>query len=121
MSDEMAKLTIDKGYEDVVVARLSGEVDLANVTVLGEQLRSVIPNKALGLVLDLTNTTYLDSSGVSLVFDLADRLRRRQQQLRLVAPADASLRRVLRIVDPSGALPLTESIEAAVAEIRAAA
>jgi anti-anti-sigma factor len=120
MSD-LATLTIEDRDDDVVVARLSGEVDLSNADVVGDQLRAAIPNRALGLVLDLGATSYLDSSGVSLVFDLADRLRRRQQQLRLVAPADSPLRRVLRIVDPGGALPLTDSVEAAVAEIRGAA
>jgi anti-anti-sigma factor len=116
--NEISTLAIDDAGEDVVVARLSGEVDLSNAEHVGDQMRAAVPNHALGLVLDLTETTYLDSSGVSLVFDLADRLRRRQQQLRLVAPDDAPLRRVLRIVDPSGALPLTESVDAAVAQIR---
>jgi anti-anti-sigma factor len=119
--NDLSSLTIDDGAGDVVVARLAGEVDLANVGTVGDELKAAVPNRALGLVLDLAGTTYLDSSGVSLVFDLADRLRRRQQHLRLVAPAGAPLRRVLRIVDPSGALPLVESIDAAVAEIRAVA
>jgi anti-anti-sigma factor len=120
MSD-IAALAIDDGPDDVVVARLSGEVDLSNAGTVGDELTAAVPNRALGLVLDLSETTYLDSSGVSLVFDLADRLRRRQQQLRLVAPAQAPLRRVLRIVDPSGALPLVESVDAAVAQVRAEA
>jgi anti-sigma B factor antagonist/stage II sporulation protein AA (anti-sigma F factor antagonist) len=118
---DLSTLTIEDRFDDVVVARLSGEVDLSNANAVGDQLRAAIPNRALGLVLDLSGTSYLDSSGVSLIFDLADRLRRRQQQLRLVAPADAPLRRILRIVDPGGALPLTDSIDAAVAEIRGAA
>ncbi|MEA2451158.1 MAG: hypothetical protein QOG63_3090 [Thermoleophilaceae bacterium] len=117
---EMASLTIDDGDDDVVVARLAGEVDLANAGLVGDELKAAVPNRALGLVLDLERTTYLDSSGVSLVFDLADRLRRRQQQLRLVAPAGAPLRRVLRIVDPTDALPVLESVGDAVADIRAA-
>jgi anti-anti-sigma factor len=120
MSD-LSSLAIEDTHDDVVVARLSGEIDLSNAGTVGDELATAVPNRALGLVLDLGETSYLDSSGVSLVFDLAERLRRRQQQLRLVAPADAPLRRVLRIVDPTGALPLAEAVDAAVAEIRAQA
>jgi anti-anti-sigma factor len=116
---DLAALEIDDGYDDVVVARLTGEVDLSNAWVVGDDLTAAVPNHALGLVLDLGSTSYLDSSGVSLVFDLADRLRKRQQQLRLVVPGGAPLRRVLGIVDPGGALPVVETVDAAVAQIRA--
>src|SRR4051794_2760826 len=118
---DIAQVEIDESQGDVVVARLSGEVDLSNAGAVGEELAAAVPNRALGLVLDLAGTRYLDSSGVSLVFDLGERLRRRQQQLRLVAPDGAPLRRVLRIVDPSGALPLVETVDGAVAEIRTSA
>ena len=78
--------------DDVVVARLSGEIDMSNANEVGDELSSAVPNTALGLVLDLTALTYLDSSGVHLVFDLAERLRRRQQQLRVVVPSGAPIR-----------------------------
>jgi anti-anti-sigma factor len=106
--------------DDVVVARLSGEVDVSNASALGEQLVGEVPNRALGLVLDLSATDYLDSSGVSLVFDLAERLRRRQQELRLVVPETAPLRRVLRIVAPGDALPIVATVDEAASAIRAA-
>jgi anti-anti-sigma factor len=118
---DLSTLTIDDGRGDVVIARLSGEIDLSNAGEIGDMLTTAVPNHVLGVVLDLTPTTYLDSSGVSLVFDLADRLRRRQQQLRLVAPAAAPLRRVLRIVDPGDSLPLVEDVDVAVEQIRATA
>jgi anti-anti-sigma factor len=106
---------------DVVVARLSGEVDLSNAAEVGEQLTAAVPNSALGLVLDLTATDYLDSSGVHLVFELAERLGRRQQQLRIVVPAGAPIRRVLRIVELDESVPVVGSVDEAVTQIRAAA
>ena len=105
---------------DVVVARVAGEVDLATAGGIGSELSSAVPNQALGLVIDLTATTYLDSSGVSLVFDLSERLRRRQQELRLVIPEGAPLRRVLRIVDAAGSVPILATVTDAAAEIRGA-
>jgi anti-anti-sigma factor len=107
--------------DDVVVARLSGEIDLSNASEVGDELSTSVPNTALGLVLDLTATTYLDSSGVHLVFDLAERLRRRQQQLRVVVPAGAPIRRVLRIVELDDTVPVIASVDEAVEQIRTSA
>jgi anti-anti-sigma factor len=106
---------------DVVVAHVTGEVDLASAGVLGGELAGAVPNRALGLVIDLSGTSYLDSSGVSLIFELAERLRLRQQQLRLVVPDSSPLRRILRIVDAGGTLPVVATVEEASVQIRAAA
>ena len=107
--------------EDVVVARLTGEIDLSNATDIADQLGAGVPNSALGLVVDLTATSYLDSSGVHLLFDLGERLARRQQQLRVVVPADAPIRRVLRIVNLDDSVPLLATVEEAEASIRSSA
>jgi anti-anti-sigma factor len=106
------------GDGDVVVARLGGEVDLSNATEVGDELTASVPNSALGLVLDLTATEYLDSSGVHLVFELAERLRRRQQALRVVVPAGAPIRRVLRIVELDDSVPVLATVADAVVDIR---
>jgi anti-anti-sigma factor len=116
---ELSHLEIDDG--DVVIARLSGEIDLSNAAQLGVDLAGAVPNSALGLVIDLTATSYLDSSGIHLVFDLSDRLRQRQQQLRVVVPEGAPVRRVLRIVELGGTVPVMATVDEAVAQIRAAA
>jgi anti-anti-sigma factor len=107
--------------DEVIVARIIGEVDLSNAAELGAELATGVQNSALGLVIDLTATSYLDSSGIHLVFDLAERLRRRQQQLRVVVPLGAPVRRVLRIVEMDSAVPVVPTVEEAVAQIRAEA
>jgi anti-sigma B factor antagonist len=107
--------------DDVVVARLTGEIDLSNAVDIGDQLGAGVPNSALGLVVDLTATSYLDSSGIHLLFDLGERLTRRQQQLRVVVPADAPIRRVLRIVSLGDSVPVMATVEEAEASIRASA
>jgi anti-anti-sigma factor len=104
---------------DVVIARLAGEVDLSNAASLGDRLAAAVPNDALGLVIDASATTYLDSSGVGLLFDLASRLRRRQQRLALVVPERSSLMRVLGIVDAASAMPIVATLEDGVARVRA--
>ena len=84
--------------QNTPVARISGEVDASNATDLTTKLTEAVPNSAMGLVVDLSETTYLDSSGVQMLFDLADRLRRRQQQLRLVVKSESFLSDLLTAV-----------------------
>jgi anti-anti-sigma factor len=119
--EPQVSIDVDGAENDVVIARITGEIDLASADAVGGELASAVPNRALGLVLDLSGTSYLDSSGVSLIFDLAERLRRRQQQLQLVVPADAPLRRVLNIVNAAGVVPIAEAVDDAAAQIRAEA
>ena len=107
--------------DDVIVARITGEIDLSNASEVGEKLSGAVPNTALGMVIDLTATSYLDSSGVHLLFELGERLQRRQQQLRVVVPEGGPIRRVLRIVELDETVPVMASVDDAVAQIRAAA
>jgi len=79
------------------VARLVGEVDLSNVEDLGDRLEQAVSNRAHGLILDLSRVTYLDSTGVRLIYRLARKLGDRQQRLRLVVPDESRIRRVLQL------------------------
>jgi len=79
------------------VARLLGEVDLSNVDDFGERLEQAVSNRAQGLVLDLSGVTYLDSTGVRLIYRLVRQLGDRQQRLRLVVPDASRIRRVLQL------------------------
>jgi anti-anti-sigma factor len=100
----------------VVVAQVSGEVDLSNAASVTERLIASMPNTATALVLDLSGTDYLDSSGVRLIFELAQRLRNRRQELHLVVPADSNIRRVLMLTEVERVVPMAASVDAAVAQ-----
>ena len=105
---------------EVPVATLEGEVDMANAGDLKVSLLDAVTNHAPGLVVDLSGTTYLDSAGIHVVFELARKLHSRQQQLRVVIPAGAPIRRVLTLTNVSAVAPMHERQEDAVAELAAA-
>ena len=84
-----------EGDADWPVARLMGEIDLSNVDDLTGSVEAAVSNRALGVVLDLTDVTYLDSTGLRLIFRMLRKLQDRQQVLRLVVPDDALILRVL--------------------------
>ncbi|MFL5894776.1 MAG: STAS domain-containing protein [Thermoleophilaceae bacterium] len=106
--------------QGVPVARLVGEVDASNAQDVGARLTEAVPNTAMGVVLDLSETTYLDSSGVQLLFLLADRLRRRQQRLHVVVPPESFVGDVLQAVNLGGSAVVESTVVEALDRLRAA-
>jgi anti-anti-sigma factor len=83
---------------DLGAARLicvSGEIDLSNAPDVLERIGLAIPPEAHVVVLDLSDTAYLDSAGVAMIFRLAERLSNCRQRLRLVVPREAAIRAVV--------------------------
>jgi anti-anti-sigma factor len=81
--------------DGVAVATLEGEVDVSNADELGAELRTRVSNRVLAVIVDLSGVEYIDSYGLSFLFDLNRRLKTRQQELRVVIPEGAHTRRVL--------------------------
>ena len=102
------------GVEDgVVVAGLSGEIDLSNAAEITDALLRGVPNEALGLVIDLSEVSYLDSAGVRMLAELDHRLGWRAQVLRIVASEASRSRRVLEIAGLERVLSMNFTVEAA--------
>lgn len=99
--------------DGILSARLSGEIDLSNSHDLEQTIVGAVPNTALGMVLDLSEVTYIDSAGVLLLLDLASRFQWRGQQLALVAPEDSRARRVLTLAGVDGVVVIDTTAEAA--------
>lgn len=101
------------GDDGVVVATLSGEIDLSNAAEITDALLGGVPNEALGLVIDLSAVSYLDSAGVRMLAELDHRLGWRAQTLRVVAPEESRSRRVLAIAGLERVLSLDLTVESA--------
>jgi anti-anti-sigma factor len=99
--------------EGVPVLRLRGEVDMSVVAALETQLRSSILDAAPGMVLDLTELEYLDSSGLRLVLDLASRLERHGQSLRVVVAEGSLVGNLMAMTRAEDIVPLDHSVSAA--------
>ena len=98
-----------------IVARIAGEVDLSNARSLELEIAAAVSNDAEALVLDLSETTYLDSAGIRLVFGLADAVRRRGQELRLVVPETSPVRRILELSCVQDVAPFSAAVADALA------
>src|SRR5205823_5924749 len=75
---------------DVVIARLTGEIDQSNAAVVGQTLRDRAHGRPL--VLDLSAAYYLDSAGIAMLDVL-----RRTTNLSLVLAPESIVTRALTI------------------------
>ena len=85
----------EQSGEDTFVVSLAGEHDLYTAPKVQEALRSVIAAGATTIVVDLTETTFLDSTMLHLLLGARNELRD-GGQLRLVT-SDPSLKRVFEV------------------------
>jgi len=106
--------------DGVVVAQVAGELDLSNSPSTGDAIEAALPPSARALVVDFTPLTFLDSSGVAMLFRLVRRLGDHRQQLHVVAPEGEAVGRVLEIVDFGRAAPVHSVLDAALAAARGA-
>ena len=107
----MRELTFDiDRVEDVVVARLDGEIDSSNAPELRLALAARVPSAARVLALDLSGVTYLDSSGIELVFELGRSLAARRQSIRLIVPERSPVRRVLELSAVQSVAPIDRDL-----------
>ena len=97
--------------EGVQVVSISGEVDLANATEVRDAISRIASADVSVIVVDLSKTAYLDSSGIAMLFRLAERLVERRQELRLVVPLDSPIRAALELTNLPSTLPVRDELD----------
>ena len=97
------------------LVRVHGEVDLSNAQQVAAAISGAVGQDTRRLVVDLTDTTYLDSAGVALLLRLATRLQARRRQLRLVVPFNSPVRRVVEFTGLPRVIPVETRLEDALA------
>ncbi len=102
---------------DIVIAKVSGELDIVGASSTGEAIGEGVPAEARALVIDLTRLEFIDSSGIAMLFSLARRLGGRRQELRVAARAGEPVQRVLELVEFDRAAPIYETVDEALAEL----
>ena len=113
---QLADVAIQR-HGHVPVAQIKGEVDMSNASDLSLALQRAVEQKASGLVIDLTETSYLDSAGLHFIFELGKRLRDRGQRLVLVVPVTSVLDRLLSLVKVDSLAPMERTLEGALGRL----
>jgi anti-sigma B factor antagonist len=109
--EPLARVLLER-HGGTVLARLSGEIDLSNAAAVEDQVTGSLAG-ATGIAVDLSGLSYLDSAGLALLV----RLSSASGSLRLVVPRRAVVERTLSVSGLSTAIPVDETVEAALAAL----
>ncbi len=101
---------------DAYVIALSGEVDLYTAPEFKQQLLEVIGSGGKEVVVDLTNTTFIDSTTLGVLVGGVKRLRPGGGQLSLVC-SDRNITKIFEITGLNKVFPIYGSRDEAVAQI----
>lgn len=107
--------------DGVAVARLHGDIDVANVPVITTTLREEARAAGRGLVIDLSGVRYLDSAGMQLLFQLAQDLTVARKGLLVALPEDAPISRLLKITNFHESAGIHPTVADCVAALRSGA
>jgi anti-sigma B factor antagonist len=86
---------------DGIVIMLSGEIDLSNVESLREKIEPVVSKRVQQVVFDLRELSFMDSSGIALLLQLAAQ----SQSVRIRKPS-ALVRKMIEATGLSEVLPI---------------
>lgn len=115
----MAEISIEiQTASDVPVVRLTGELDIDQAVRVREHLDKVIDSGSLRFVIDLSDVSYIDSTGLGMLVAVHKRLVAEQGFYVLTVPR-ASQRKVFEITGLSSVLVIIESLKDSIAHINA--
>ena len=97
--------------EGIQIVSIRGEIDLSNAIEVRDTIGRVASDEVSVIVVDLSGTDYLDSSGIAMLFRLAERLGHRRQELRLVVPPDSPIRTALELTNLPQTIAVLDALE----------
>ena len=95
-----------------VVARLAGDIDVSQVDQVTSAILGGVPNSVRTIVIDLSDVSYLDSTGIQMLFDLIRRFHSARQAIGVVVPTESPLSTLLKITHVHEACPVAQTVEA---------
>jgi anti-sigma B factor antagonist len=110
----------EQAGEGVVVIALTGEIDLYTAPEFKQQLLEVIGEGAKHVVVDLTDTTFIDSTTLGVLVGGVKRLRPEGGQLSIVC-SDRNITKIFEITGLNRVFPIHETVEEALAAVGGAA
>jgi anti-anti-sigma factor len=112
------EISSERSPDDVCVVRVAGEMDIAHEKELRSELERAVSADSAGVVVDLTDCDFIDSSGVRAL--LVSRETQREEADRAAFAIAASSDQILRILSVMGvdkAIPVRPTVEDASAEL----
>jgi len=101
----------------IPVLRISGDIDLASCDELRRQMRPYASDSAVGVILDLRQVSYIDSTGVRTVFEFAALLDDLCNELVVVVDDVQIARRIGVLAKLESVVPIEATLDRALARL----
>jgi anti-sigma B factor antagonist len=98
--------------EPIIIAP-TGELDLAGAAAFRTALREASRDATDGLIVDLSDVAFIDSSGLAVIVEVDEQLRTQQRRLAVVAPRGTTAAVLLTLAGLRRRLNVFESRAAA--------
>jgi anti-sigma B factor antagonist len=106
------------GPDDVYVVRVAGEVDMSHEEQLRAELHSAVEAETKGIVVDLTECEFIDSSGIRALLLSREEMKPDQSGESLaVAASSEQIIRILSVMGLDQVLPIEPTVEEAAAAL----
>ena len=106
------------GPEDVYVVRVAGEVDMAHEEELRTELRAAVDAEGRGIVVDLTECEFIDSSAIrALLLSREENSPQDGGESLAVAASSNQILRILSVMGLDQVLPIEPTVEQAAAAL----
>jgi anti-sigma B factor antagonist len=107
---------VDLRDDRVAVVRVAGDIDMSTTPELTERALPVAETGPPGMVVDLSDVSFMGAAGLHVLEGLQEALRHRGGELAVVAPGGIALR-VLEVTGLDRSLGVTSSYAAARARL----
>jgi anti-sigma B factor antagonist len=106
------------GPADVYVVRVAGEVDMSHEEELRTELRRAVEAEASGIVVDLTECQFIDSSAIrALLLSREEKRPQAGEESLAVAASSEQILRILGVMGLDQVLPIKPTVEEAAAAL----
>ena len=103
-SGSHAEITVSEGSPGCLTVKLSGELDILSVDRLNGQIEKLLASSAEKVALDLSDLTFMDSSGIGMLLRLTNQFGPSD-----VHGASALIRRVISVTGLTDILRLGDA------------
>ena len=97
MTADLADVALER-TDGLIMATVVGEIDMSNAVRVRERIAGFVTPEDWAVVLDLSELTFIDSTGLYAVSVLAERLQERRQRLFLCVSPSGSIARTVELV-----------------------
>jgi anti-sigma B factor antagonist len=106
------------GPDDVYVVKVAGEVDMSHEDELRAELRAAVEAEAKGIVVDLTECEFIDSSAIrALLLSREEKTPDQGTESLAVAASSEQILRILSVMGLDQVLPIEPTVDEAAAAL----